>query len=196
MQDKKAILYDCGAMLFAERGFKDTGVADIMRCAGFSVGTFYNYYASKDALFAEILKRETAVLTKGIMAKLDMDGEPSALIRRMMQLNMEGMMAHPILRQWYDPEVFGHIERAFRDIDGLSATDFLYRDFRELVERWQCEGRMRNDISVDMVMAMFEAIIRIGHHKEEIGLQYFPELQECLTELILQGLTQNLRNRD
>ena len=190
MQDKKAALYDCAMALFTEKGFKDTSVSDITQRAGFAVGTFYNYYASKDALFAEILKRETAVLMKDIMAELDINGEPKELIRHMLALNTERMMAHPILRQWYDPEMFVHIERAFRSADELSAVDFLYRDFKALVERWQDEGRMRSDISSGMIMAMFGAIIRIGHHKEEIGIAYFPELQDRLSEFVLQGLSQ------
>lgn len=189
MQDKKMALYDCAKALFAEKGFKDTGVADITQCAGFAVGTFYNYYPSKDALFAEILKRETAQMMREIMAGIDMDGEPAALIRELLALNAQRMMAHPILRQWYDPDVSGRIEKAFRDTDGLSAMDFLYRDFRALVERWQSEGRMRADIPSGTIMALFEAIIRIGYHKEEIGLQHFPEVQERLTDFVLQGLT-------
>ena len=38
-------------------------------------------------------------------------------------------------------------------------------------------------------MAIFGAIIRIGYHKEEIGLAYFPALQDYLTEFVLKGLT-------
>jgi hypothetical protein len=41
-----------------------------------------------------------------------------------------------------------------------------------------------------MIMAIFGAIIRIGYHKEEIGLQYFPELQDYITEFVLKGLTE------
>jgi len=40
-----------------------------------------------------------------------------------------------------------------------------------------------------MIMMMFAAIINIDTHKEEIGLEYFPELLNHLTELIMKGLT-------
>jgi AcrR family transcriptional regulator len=189
MEDKKAALYDCARELFASKGFKDTNVADITKKAGFSVGTFYNYYASKDKLFVEIMERETEQMMQRILGKLDMNDDPVRLIKQLLALNMEGMLANPILRQWYNPEVSGKIERLYRDEDALQNLDFLYRDFLKLVRQWQQQGRMRADIESDMIMALFGAIIRIGYHKEEIGLQYFPALQDYLTDFVLKGLT-------
>lgn len=189
MEDKKTVLLNCAKELFATRGFKNTNVADITRRAGFSVGTFYNYYPSKDKLFAEILKQKTAALMKSIMKSVNLDDDPVKLIRQLLALNMEGMLSDPILSQWYNPDIYNRIEKLFREEDGLQAVDFLYRDFLELVQKWQAEGKMRPDIGSEMIMAIFEAIIRIGYHKEEIGLQYFPELQDHLTDFVLKGLT-------
>lgn len=189
MEDKKAVLFNCAKGLFAAKGFKDTNVADITARAGFSVGTFYNYYPSKDKLFAEILKQQTAALMERIMGTLNPDDGPVKLIRQLLASNMEGMLEDPILSQWYHPEVYNKIERLFREEDGLQAADFLYRDFLDLVRKWQAEGKMRADIGSEMIMALFEAIVRIGYHKEEIGLQYFPELQNLLADFVLKGLT-------
>lgn len=188
-EDKKAALYRAARELFASKGFKDTSVADITGKAGYSVGTFYNYYASKDKLFTEIMERETGEMMQGILQTLDLNDDPVRLIKRLLALNMEGMLANPILRQWYDPEVSGKIERLFREEGGLNSMDFLYRDFHSLVRQWQREGKMRADIGSDMIMALFGAIIRIGYHKEEIGLKYFPALQDYLTDFVLRGLT-------
>ena len=189
MEDKKTVLFNCAKELFATRGFKGTNVADITKQAGFSVGTFYNYYPSKDKLFVEILEQETSVLMKHIMKSVNLDDDPVKLIKQLLVLNMEGMLSNPILSQWYNPDVYNKIEKLFREEDGLQAIDFLYRDFLKLVQKWQAEGKMRSDISSEMIMAIFGAIIRIGYHKEEIGLKYFPELQDHLTDFVLKGLT-------
>jgi AcrR family transcriptional regulator len=187
--DKKEIIYNCAKELFSTKGFKDTGVSDITTQAGFAVGTFYNYYPSKDKLFLEILNKETTALMKRIMKKLNMDDDPVQLIKQLLALNMEGMLSNPILCQWYQPEVYKKIETIFREENGLDAMEFLYRDFFKLVEKWQGEGKMRSDISSEMIMAIFGSIIRIGYHKEEIGLKYFPELQDHITDFVLKGLT-------
>jgi len=57
------------------------------------------------------------------------------------------------------------------------------------VKEWQAQGKIRKDIDSKMIMMMFAAIINIDTHKEEIGLEYFPELLNHLTELIMKGLT-------
>ncbi len=48
------------ARLFRERGFDGAGVADIMKAAGLTHGSFYAHFASKDALEAEAVEQAFA----------------------------------------------------------------------------------------------------------------------------------------
>lgn len=187
--DKKALLYDCAKELFAAKGLRDTSVADITKAAGMAVGTFYLYYPSKDKLFMEIFGQENASMMKCLMNSIDLDQEPVPLIKNLLCLNMEGMLSNPILRQWYEKDVYEKIERLYREENGIEVVGFLYGDFHRFVEQWQAQGKMRSDIDSSMIMAIFESIIRIGFLKEEIGLRYFPELQNHLTDFVLRGLT-------
>lgn len=189
MEGRRTELYEGAKALFAEKGFKDTAVADIAKRAGVSVGTFYLYFTSKDSLFLEIFKDENEKMLRAVMDSLDFDGDPKEVVRALLRCNMRGMMEHPILRQWYDPDSSARIERLFREQNGIGAAAFLYNHFLALVRRWQEEGRMRADIDAVMIMAMFEAIIRTGHHREEIGAEFFPALQETLTEFVMDALT-------
>jgi AcrR family transcriptional regulator len=190
LEDKKKAIYDCAKALFATRGYKDTNVADITKAALVSVGTFYNYYPSKDQLFIEIFQAENAQMMQGLMAATDMREEPVALIKKLLAQNAQMMLAHPILRQWYSPEVYRRIEQLYNDANGIQSIEFVYGDFKRLVEAWQSQGKMRSDIDSEMIMAMFGAIIRTGFHKEEIGLKYFPALQDHLTDFVLKALTE------
>ena len=190
MEDKKAELFRCGKELFSSKGFKDTSVADITRMAGFAVGTFYNYYPSKEKLFMDIFLEENKALKLKLMEAVNPDEEPLQLIRKAIMFNMEGMKTNPILSQWYNRDVFEKIERLFREENGMGPMDFFYRETIDLIRVWQAEGKIRKDIDRDLIMAMFMAIINIDTHKDEIGLQYFPQLQEYLTEFVLKGLTE------
>ncbi len=64
----------------------------------------------------------------------------------------------------------------------------MYQDFFEIIKKWQEEGKIRNDIDSTMIMAIFTSIITIEIHKEEIGLQYFPEILDYLTDFTMKGL--------
>lgn len=191
MIDKKAAIFQSGRELFIENGFKDTNVADIMKRAGYATGSFYRFFASKDQLFMEIYNQENVALKKRIMEAVDIGGEPMAVMREMMGKNLIGMRENPILREWYDREAFYKIERNFRESNAIENVDFLYDSFIEVVKVWQGEGRMRGDIDAAMIMALFSALINVDLHKEEIGMQYFPELMEHLGAFIMRGLTDN-----
>jgi AcrR family transcriptional regulator len=188
MEDKRAELFRCGKELFTSKGFKDTSVADITKMAGFAVGTFYNYYSSKEKLFIEIYMKENEALKRKLMEVVNPNDEPLQLIKNIIMLNLEGMKSNPILSQWYNKEVFDKIERLFREENGMGTMDFYYKDTVKLIETWQAEGKIRQDIDSGFIMAMFMAIVNIDTHKDEIGLQYFPQLQEYLTEFVLKGL--------
>ncbi len=49
-------LLEAGVALFAETGYHGTGVKDIVERAGVPKGSFYNYFASKEAFGAAILR--------------------------------------------------------------------------------------------------------------------------------------------
>lgn len=188
MKDTKTILFNCGKELFSRNGFKDTNVSDITKTSGIGTGTFYNYYSSKEELFMEIYLEENEKLKKKIMKSVNMDQEPGSVVKELMLLNLKGMKSNPILKEWYNKEVSVKIENYFREQKGLNRLDFMYQDFSEIIKKWQEEGKIRRDIDSTMIMAIFTSIITIEIHKEEIGLQYFPEILDYLTDFTMKGL--------
>ena len=191
MDDKRTLIFSVAKELFSENGFKDTNVSEITRKAGVAVGTFYLYYASKEKLFFEIFMEENLKLKQHCLDSLDYSAAPQAIVEQMLRLNVEGVSASPILRQWYQSNVYHKLEQVFREEHALGSMTFLYDAFLVLVERWQAEGKMRRDIDSKMIMMLFAAIINVDTHKEEIGLEFFPELLQIMTTLMMQGLTQN-----
>lgn len=67
---RKAIL-DAAVAQFSRKGFKETSVADIMNAADLGIGTFYNYFQSKEEILVQLMQemmRETAEATKALRA--------------------------------------------------------------------------------------------------------------------------------
>lgn len=157
--------------------------------AGIGVGTFYNYFPSKEKLFLEIYLEENVKLKKRIMESIDLDDDPLKVVKELMYLNISGMETNPILRQWYNKDVFNKIERLYREENGNSVVDFVYDSFAETIKKWQVEGKMRDDIDSELIMAIFSALVNIDTHKEEIGIKHFPHILNYLAEFVMKGLT-------
>ncbi len=189
MKDKKILIYDCAKELFSKKGFKDTNISEITKMAGMATGTFYNYYSSKEKLFMDIFLEENAKLKKGCLQFLDLSQPPLIVVQQMMAMNTEGIKANPILKEWYNKGVYSKIEQLYREENGIQAVEFLYDSFLDIVIQWQAQGKMRKDMDSKMIMMIFAAIINVDTHKEEIGLEYFPQLIEHMTELIMKSLT-------
>ncbi|MGI5877945.1 MAG: TetR/AcrR family transcriptional regulator [Christensenellales bacterium] len=188
MNDRKAAIYKSAKEVFEKKGFRDSGVAEIMERAGMATGTFYNYYPSKDTLFMQIFSDENVKLKNRLLAQIDTDADPISVMREVMIKNRQGMLENPILREWYNRDVFQKIERNFREENHIEQVDFLYDRFIVLIEKWQRERKLRSDISAGMIMALFGAVISVEMHKEEIGLQFFPQLIMYMVEFIMKGL--------
>ena len=54
MDDKKERLTSAAHSLFLKNGYKNTNIAQIAKKAGVAVGSFYNYYASKEDIFLAV----------------------------------------------------------------------------------------------------------------------------------------------
>lgn len=188
MEDKKVDIFNCGKELFSSKGFKDTNISDITKMVGIAVGTFYNYYSSKEKLFLDIYQGENVMLKQSIMKSLDFDEDPVKIIKKLLSLNISGMNSNPILREWYNREVFSKIEQQYREENGVAKYDFVYNSFAEVIIQWQTEGKIRQDINSELIMAYFTALINIDTHKEEIGLQHFPHIMDYIAEFIMKGL--------
>lgn len=193
MDDKKTAIFNCGKELFRSKGFKDTNVSDITKATGIAVGTFYNYYSSKEALFLEIFLEENVKLKKSMLDSIDLNEDPLQLMKKFLAMNLKGMNSNPILREWYNKDVFGKLEQLYREQNGLDKVDFLYGSFVELVKQWQAEGKIRADLDAEFIMALFAAIINMDTHKEEIGIEFFPKLLDYMAEFAMKGLTEGLR---
>lgn len=188
MNDKKDEIFRSGKEIFSKKGYKETNISDICQKAGFATGTFYNYYVSKDQLFMEIYLEENTKLKRKILKQINLEADPIHVMQEMMTLNYQGMSANPILKEWYNRDIFNKIESNYRKENGLAKVDFLYDVFIEVVKKWQAEKKMRIDIAPEMIMAIFGALINVETHKDEIGIQFFPELLSYLGEFTMKGL--------
>jgi AcrR family transcriptional regulator len=81
-QERKQQLLDHAARLFAERGYAETRVIDIVRSAGVAKGLFYWYFENKEAVFRELVESNRHRLRQYQAAAIDPTANPLVRIRQ------------------------------------------------------------------------------------------------------------------
>lgn len=184
----KSDIFKYGKAMFSTKGFKKTNIKEIAQSAGIGVGTFYNYYTSKEQLFLEIYTQENENLKKWLIESIDLDQEPVKVINQLIMGNIEAIQTNPILKEWYSQDFYKVLERYYRN-EGSKNID-SFRDFyMDLFKSWKAQGKIREDIDEDLLPAFFDSLVYIDNHKDEIGIQHFPKITQYLAEFIINGLT-------
>ena len=80
--------------VFAARGFHATTMELIAREAEFSVGTLYNFFANKDALYAELIDTIAEAFLSGMEQRVLPLASPAEALRAMVDMRLDFMEQH------------------------------------------------------------------------------------------------------
>lgn len=188
MKNIKKEIFDCGKEIFLSKGFKGTNISEITKMAGIGIGTFYSYYSSKEQLFLDVYVTENTKVKKKIVESLDINKEPIELVKEFMTRSFDAMRSNMVLKEWYNRDVFRRLEKYFVENEHKD-EESIRSFFVGLLKQWKADGRIRSDIDDDLLAALFDSLAYIDSHKEDIGIQYFPELIQYHVEFIMKGLT-------
>ena len=82
--DKRALIYDRAAELFAEQGFSRTSIAELAAHCRASKSWIYHYFPSKEAILYEILRDHMALLLRTAEAEVAAQRAPAAQLRALL----------------------------------------------------------------------------------------------------------------
>src|ERR671937_553231 len=88
-------ILDAAERLFAAQGFARTSIKDIGREAGLNSALLYYYFADKDELYREVLRRFVGRLVTRTMSELTAGGTPDARLRALLSAQAELLIANP-----------------------------------------------------------------------------------------------------
>jgi len=131
-RERKQQLVACAAQLFAERGFEETRIKDIVDAAGVAKGLFYWYFENKEALFAEVAADIRLRLRKHQGSAIDPAGGALRQIRQGAEASVHFMAENAPFFSLLEAET-GAATQASRS----AGTAQHVRDVRSLIERGQ-----------------------------------------------------------
>jgi AcrR family transcriptional regulator len=82
--DKRALIFDRAAELFAESGFARASIADLAARCRASKSWIYHYFPSKEAILYEILRDHMATLRTAATTVLEGSDPPRAQLRKLL----------------------------------------------------------------------------------------------------------------
>lgn len=187
--DKQQVLFNAARTLFLEHGFKKTNIAAITKQANVAVGTFYKYYDSKEQIFYEVYQAENEAAKHRIVSQVNTNQSPKDIIKQFIKAIIQTSEQNAILAEWYrNTEVSQLIMEYDKNKDGWQ-NSFVYSFLIENIQRWREIGQFRQDIDMETTLALFNALVVVDNHKEEIGTGNYPQMLEILADMIVDGLS-------
>ena len=172
-EQKRQVLLDTAASLFAEKGYVETTVPEIVRAAGVGHGTFYEYFSSRRDILVAISKQAA----EKHLQRPELRGRTlNELIRVQIYWYLFDFIEHLVLyKVWldaskYDAEIAGMIRKARRTrakqvaaalktvelrpgLDPAVAATALNSMIEEFAYRWFVEGEGPGATAADVVAA-------------------------------------------
>jgi AcrR family transcriptional regulator len=142
--------------VFEERGFLDTRVADIVAAAGVAQGTFYSYFDSKEAVFAEVAQQVVETMMEGLHTDFVPDLDPVERIRRAMVRFVEGFRPNAVMIGLI--EQVGTFTPEMRALRLALRQSFVDRSARG-IRRMQADGIADRDLDPVLLAEVLGAMV-------------------------------------
>ena len=182
-------LLDTGRELLATYGLKKTSIEDLTRPAGIAKSSFYAFFDSKEALYLELLMMERRRMREEIAARFPATDDARETIAQFLRVAVREIEANALTRRVIaQPEEWQMIARRVsqEQIEAniaestLTALSFI----REGQESGQIIAA-----KPEVIAGVVRAVVVLAQHKDDIGRDIFPEVQEMMIEFVAKGLT-------
>jgi TetR/AcrR family transcriptional repressor of nem operon len=128
-QRSRARILGAAGRLFAERGFENVTIDEVMAAAGMTRGAFYSHFANKAALYAESI---TSAAVNNPRAREALEAEPS--VEQLRQL-ASAYLSHDHVEGRSEPCPLGFLvtDIVNREPEGRRAYTHVFQRFAELI---------------------------------------------------------------
>ena len=168
-QERKQQLLDRAAELFAERGFAETRVVDIVRAAGVAKGLFYWYFENKEALFRELVEMNRLRLRQHQAAAMDREAEPLLQVRQGTEASVRYMATYANFFSLLEVE---NLDKQFAD-ELRKGAEIHTRDMAALLRRAIEDGTVRDE-PVDLLVYGVVGTVGLYGHLHRTGRMPLP----------------------
>ena len=190
-EEKEAIrkkLHEVARECLQRYGVKKTTVDQMAAMVDISKGSFYNFYSSKEMLFFAVLEEYQIDVMNRLTEQLGMETKIDT--NRLVQLLYD---FYQDFRYSFMYTIFknNEMELLIRKLPKEAITNHHLIDDR-MVKKIVSRINIRENVSVEIVSALFRTIAMTILHIEEIGEKQF----DTTLKLVIQGVVEQITKED
>lgn len=177
-EEKKLLLKAAAYQFFAQKGYKATGISEIAKEAGIAVGSFYNYYESKEAIFLDVYIAENNRIRHQMMKELDWDAEVVNVVVQIFAFSRKLVSSSKILSEWYNPAISTYLHSYFSSEKGQQENLFHHFLIETFTQRLLAEGFSQEKIQE--ILQVYNLFYYMDMHITE---KDFPDISQTIETL-------------
>lgn len=158
-QERKEQLLDHAATLFAERGYAETRILDIVKAVGVAKGLFYWYFENKEALFRELVEQNRLRLRQAQGTAIDPAAEPLLRLRQGAEASVHFMATFSHFFALLEVE---NLEKTFAD-ERRKGTEVHTADVAAIIREGIADGTIRPEVPELLAYGVVGTVGYYGH---------------------------------
>ena len=184
--DKKQSLKQAAYNVFSNKGYKATAISEVAKQAGMAVGSFYNYYESKEEIFLDVYIEENNRIRQVIMNDIDWQGDVVELIGQLFGQSRSLISSNKILAEWYNPAISNELHSYYSSEEGKASNPFHQFLIETFTKRMMMEGYSQEKIQE--VLEVYNLFYYIDINITEKDVPNVNQTIETLATYFVKGL--------
>ena len=184
--DKKKILKEAAYEVFSKKGYKATSISEITKHAKMAVGSFYNFYDSKETIFLDTYIEENNRIRQLMINNIDWEGDVVKLTEQLFGQSRSLISTNKILSEWYNPAISSELHNYYSSEEGKASNQFYKFLVGNFTNRLQTEGYSQEKIQE--ILKIYTLFNYIDMNVTEKDIPNVSETTERLAIYFVKGL--------
>lgn len=184
--DKKKILKEAAYEVFSKKGYKATSISEITKHAKMAVGSFYNFYDSKETIFLDTYIEENNRIRQLMINNIDWEGDVVKLTEQLFGQSRSLISTNKILSEWYNPAISSELHNYYSSEEGKESNQFYKFLVENFTNRLQTEGYSQEKIQE--ILKIYTLFNYIDMNVTEKDIPNVSETTERLAIYFVKGL--------
>jgi AcrR family transcriptional regulator len=181
-------LLDAGRFLFTTQGLRKTSLDDLVAPAGIAKSSFYAFFASKEALYLELMLRQAPELHGRLAAVLDGAANARAAIEGFLHTTVRMLDHDPLYRRLIThPEEMQAVARRMGPDELVRAQELM--PLPAFLDAARGKGQVI-DADPDELLGVLQTVLLVPLHRKDIGEHRYDAVLDRLIGIIATGLTE------